>query len=361
MGISIIFFLFRVCSANALLRKGRNSGQSQFSTWISASVQSTIIQRTSQMSYEQPQRYLSLLKGKCVLVVGDGDFSFSRGIAELQICQTLHTSTLETSETMQNIYPWSLDAVRSIEENQGSVLYGIDATRLSASTKYDVVLWNFPHVKGKQNNRYNRNLLQSFFRSSQNVLASDSSCVLISLCEGQSGFDCSGMEEWNASWKLIEQSAEAELLVTDTGPFPWKSFAHYQLMGHRGTGRGFTAGAAEYFVLQRAARNIKALQAPLYASELHFRLPLNSPFSQSLSVLEDLIRSTLQNSFPSISEVVHRVDIVDIYRIKDQTDPVFFVAVQVTYQSLTQPLSRNIADQYRHILEQQLPAALGIR
>lgn len=51
---------------------------------------------------------------------------------------------------------------------------------------FDRVIFNFPHVPGKNNIRHNRGLLTAFLSSAFHVLA-DKGEVLVALCQGQVG------------------------------------------------------------------------------------------------------------------------------------------------------------------------------
>ena len=185
------------------------------------------------------------------LVVGDGDLSYSSSIASdlANKNYTLFATVLEGEIDHNRIYKRSQKNtadIRSYYENniyddnmnlnnksmmvpsqsfpssfclQHQVVFGIDATRLedydfssftgssstsSASTtasseittKFHKIEFNFPHWRGKTNNKWNRKLIHEFLRSACNVLQEndnddddddDVSEIIISLCEGQGG------------------------------------------------------------------------------------------------------------------------------------------------------------------------------
>lgn len=56
----------------------------------------------------------------------------------------------------------------------------------AAAVPFDRVIFNFPHVPGKNNIRHNRGLLTAFLSSAFHVLA-DRGEVLVALCQGQVG------------------------------------------------------------------------------------------------------------------------------------------------------------------------------
>jgi hypothetical protein len=156
--------------------------------------------------------------------------------------------------------------VKSIKSNGDNVEYGVDATKLCyARGTFDTILWNFPHIAGKQNIRKNRTLLQNFLLSAATVLDTDG-CVKVALCEGQSGTNAGNVDDWNHSWKLVHQAAEAGLLLTQVEPFDSEAFEEfYSPQGHRGRGGRFYTGISEMYTLKPAeAKEAAAVQAPSY-------------------------------------------------------------------------------------------------
>lgn len=335
--------------------------------------------------------YLNLLHNKRVLVVGDGDFSFSRAIAEYNVCRVLHTSTLETPENLRQFYPSSSFAIRKIQQQGFRVLFRVDACAIKETVSrelnegeepvYDVVLWNFPHVPGKQNIRYNRELLVSFLQSAPSVLSPDG-CVVITLVGGQSGFvspstNIVTKESWDQSWKLMEQVGKAGLLITEHGPFAWQTLPHYQPLGRLGNRGWFDAKDAEYFRIQTPGRGRQALQAPLFSHEVHVwirrdqlaAIDLNAFEKSAKRHIEDLLQHAITSILPDTARgdkenVLRSLDVVDVYR--GPKDPAYdgdpgdaVIVLQWTMASQRRPWDREIADQYRKIVEEQLPHRLN--
>jgi hypothetical protein len=97
-----------------------------------------------------------------VLVCGDGDLSYSGCWLAPQLAETgvsLTATVLEDMETHHAVYKNSRQHVERISSLGHEVRFGIDATQLPTyfpSTTFDRIQFNFPHWKGKANNRYNR-------------------------------------------------------------------------------------------------------------------------------------------------------------------------------------------------------------
>lgn len=146
-----------------------------------------------------------------VLLVGDGDLSFAAALSGLKICKSLMATTWDSKERLAKSFPRAEENIQLIEEGGDKVHYEVDATRLKDSIKegdiFDTIAWNFPHIAGKQNIKRNRELIQNFLVSAFSILKADG-MVKISLCDGQSGTKAADMDDWNFSWKLVDQVRE---------------------------------------------------------------------------------------------------------------------------------------------------------
>lgn len=119
-------------------------------------------------------------------------------------------------------------------------LFGIDATTLStyfAATTFDRIQFNFPHWRGKANNRYNRQLLNDFLQSAATVLSPRGE-IHIALCDGQGGCSSQSLQEWKGSWQASMFAAQHGLLLADVSPY----VPQYNLSSHRGVDRPFNLG-----------------------------------------------------------------------------------------------------------------------
>lgn len=90
-----------------------------------------------------------------ILLVGEGDLSFSLSLLQHHGCENLTATVLEKSaEELIEKYPQAEEHVRLLEEGGGKVKYGVDAGKMQAWTRgkegiMDKIVFNFPHVGGK--------------------------------------------------------------------------------------------------------------------------------------------------------------------------------------------------------------------
>lgn len=120
-----------------------------------------------------------------VLVLGDGDFSFSRGLVKHRGtgCGVLATS-FDSENDVCSKYPNAREYIAAVQSAHGLVLHDVDATKLLELPRelktgrgmktipafFQYIVFNFPH-SGQQRVHINRALLLSFFKSARNRLS----------------------------------------------------------------------------------------------------------------------------------------------------------------------------------------------
>lgn len=107
-----------------------------------------------------PAPTIPFLPADYVLLVGEGDFSFSRSLLEAHGCSSLVATSFDRQTALWAKYPQAASHVRALEGEDCKVLYGVDATKLGKPGTLDgggkdvkkggfnKVVFNFPHVGG---------------------------------------------------------------------------------------------------------------------------------------------------------------------------------------------------------------------
>lgn len=71
-----------------------------------------------------------------ILLVGEGDLSFSRALVEHHYCENVTATVLEPNlEELSAKYPQVQDSIHVIEAEGGKVLYGVDAKKMGPWVK----------------------------------------------------------------------------------------------------------------------------------------------------------------------------------------------------------------------------------
>jgi hypothetical protein len=108
-----------------------------------------------------------------------------------------------------------------IQEHGHEVRYNVDATKLKehfASEEFDCIKFNFPHIKGKTNVLYNRELIRDFFASAS-MAVSQNGQIQLALMRAQAGMHSRTMTEWKQSWMPALYAAQNNLLLTKAESF----------------------------------------------------------------------------------------------------------------------------------------------
>lgn len=110
-----------------------------------------------------------------ILIIGDGDLSFSRSLVDTHGCAALLATTYDTEAELLEKYPQAQENKDAIEAEEQRVLHGVDATKLGQKEVkkqaggWERVVFNFPHVGGKSTDvnrqvRYNQGMFCSALR-----------------------------------------------------------------------------------------------------------------------------------------------------------------------------------------------------
>mmetsp|Transcript_16870 Transcript_16870/g.31949 ORF Transcript_16870/g.31949 Transcript_16870/m.31949 type:complete len:436 (+) Transcript_16870:239-1546(+) len=312
-----------------------------------------------------------------MLVVGDGDLSFSASISrELDESNIeLVATVLEDKITHETIYQRSLinqEMISSFHHHQ--VLFGIDATNLQThflGRVFDRIQFNFPHWKGKANHRYNRQLIDAFLKSASEMISVDAE-IHMTLIREQGGCNAKTLAEYRDSWTPLHYAAEHNLLLSKVTPFKVK----YNLSSHRGVDRGFNIGCEpQTFVFFKAGStedmNVGSIPKEYQLCcrhEVHILLPDGLQEDDDSHILnmkwrditrEDAVRDIVQKVVPEGIRV--EVPSRNILHKKDTGYESNMAVFLVVYCGESKAMKRDEADDYRHLAEMEIEKYLPLR
>lgn len=172
-------------------------------------------------------RYTSDLS---ILVVGDGDFTFTRGLVQHRgSAQRIVATSFDSAAAVMSKYPDAKTVIQHLKEKGATVLHDVDATELERTfgekCRLDRIIFNFPH-SGQQRVHINRNLLRSFFASARSKLRP----------EGEVHVTLKTLPPYSG-WRIEEQAQMEGMQLVATLPFASSDFPGYK---HQATLAGET-------------------------------------------------------------------------------------------------------------------------
>ncbi|XP_057676928.1 ferredoxin-fold anticodon-binding domain-containing protein 1 isoform X1 [Corythoichthys intestinalis] len=196
-------------------------------------------------------------RSRSVLLVGEGNFSFSAALCHLSSEMSVTATCLQPQEEAMR-QEGAFNNMQIIKDSGGKVIFEVDSTKLGecASLRghlFDRVVFNFPHCGRKSGVKKNRQLLKDFFLSCVQVLAEEGE-VHVSLCNGQGGTPADQpRRERHNSWQVVAVAAEANLILSDVRPFESEKYQGYKCTGYRSQDKGFHLENALLHVFTRSA------------------------------------------------------------------------------------------------------------
>ena len=108
-----------------------------------------------------PTPTIPFLPSDRILLVGEGDFSFSHSLLSTYNCNALVATSYDKQAVVVSKYPQARVNIKALEAEDGlKILYGVDATKLGKrgtsegggkeikKGNFEKIVFNFPHVGG---------------------------------------------------------------------------------------------------------------------------------------------------------------------------------------------------------------------
>ncbi|OQR90537.1 hypothetical protein THRCLA_09295 [Thraustotheca clavata] len=277
-----------------------------------------------------------------ILIVGDGNFSYSVAIAKAFNALSITATSLDTKQELLAMYPTASQNLLTLKKIPTiQVRHGIDATKLASYDlpMFDRIVFNFPHSYEANGTRHNkisnhRRLLLNFLLSCQSVLATQGQ-VWIALCAGQGGTFAEEIKRLHGdTWQIEQCAANANMLVTNVTRFPLDTLTAlgYESTGYRKDAKGFYTHSSLYHVLSRPGNGITALYPLKWCRDMSFWAK-NDILDTFPTLVQDAIVSWLQADYQ-----VDGIDCIDTYTCmkRKQTSFCFRINISTKIRALSE-------------------------
>ncbi|MED6131693.1 hypothetical protein PIB30_012132 [Stylosanthes scabra] len=156
-----------------------------------------------------------------ILLVGEGDFSFSLSLATaFGSAHNLVATSIDSHENIVKKYSNGISNVRELEERGCLVLYGVDAKEMSQhfflkTQRFDRIVYNFPHVGFLYpENSYcqiqlNKRLVKGFLSNAKILIRKEGGEIHVTHKEGDP----------YSKWDLVKKAEKRGLVLQQVVPF----------------------------------------------------------------------------------------------------------------------------------------------
>ncbi|KAM4620910.1 ferredoxin-fold anticodon-binding domain-containing protein 1 isoform 1-T1 [Polymixia lowei] len=294
---------------------------------------------------------------RTILLVGEGNFSFSAGLSQLFSETSITATCLQHQEEVLQ-HEGAATNIQTIRDSGGVVLFEVDSTKLGESVSlkglvFDRVVFNFPHCGRKSGVKKNRELLKKFFLSCVQVLAEDGE-IHVALCNGQGGTPADQpMREWHDSWQVVAMAAEAQLILSGVQPFESEKYKSYRCTGYRSQDKGFHVEKALLHVFTRSlpystAHRLKVEEAvdgervqyyiPAELSDYIFREFLSTSSIHPVKLVQDFLLKGLAEKW-SVSMKTEKLPFLltskQLQKCCHEIDDTFHYWIHLLHEDLT--------------------------
>ncbi|RWR77026.1 heavy metal-associated isoprenylated plant protein 41-like protein [Cinnamomum micranthum f. kanehirae] len=229
-----------------------------------------------------------------ILLVGEGDFSFSLCLANaFGSASNIVTTSLDSDDVVTKNYSQAKSNIQNLLKMGATVLHGVDATKMKLHTdlsmrKFDRIIFNFPHAgfHGKEDTinliGLHRNLVQGFFGNASRMLRPNGE-VHVSH-KTSAPYD---------RWHLEELASKCSLSLTECVNFEKADYPGYN--NKRGDGAGcdkpFRLGECSTFKFRINTKKAKMIseasasylcgQSPLDITETQHTIPTGGTLAEN--------------------------------------------------------------------------------
>lgn len=171
-----------------------------------------------------------------ILLVGEGDFSFSLALANaFGSAENMVTTSLDNKDKVLQLYKSAHETLSNLEKLGAKVLFGVDATvmkkhHIIRKMRFHRIVFNFPHAGfyGRESAetviKKHRSLLKMFFMNARTILHEIGE-IHVSHKEGDP----------YKKWELVKQAEECGLFLKESVPFTVVDYPGYT--NRKGSGR----------------------------------------------------------------------------------------------------------------------------
>ncbi|PIN19308.1 hypothetical protein CDL12_08016 [Handroanthus impetiginosus] len=222
-----------------------------------------------------------------ILLVGDGDFSFSLCLA-MAFCSATNivATSLDSYDVLILKYKNAKANVATLRNLGASVIHEVDATTMSnlpylQLKKFHRIIFNFPHAgfHGNESNpdiiTMHRNLVRGFLMNASSMLRVDGEIHISHKITAPFG-----------SWRIVDLGFECSLRLIGLDDFRIEDYPGYQ--NKRGSG----SRSDEPFPLGKCSTfRFTLCPVPGYMSVQHWQPPVNpSPFTSNVNNTNECLR-----------------------------------------------------------------------
>ncbi|OMP06958.1 hypothetical protein COLO4_07755 [Corchorus olitorius] len=238
-----------------------------------------------------------------LLLVGEGDFSFSLSLANaFASASNICASSLDSYDVLIKKYKNAKSNLENLKKLGASLLHEVDATKMKLHTdlakrKFDRIIFNFPHAgfHGKEDNVHliemHRTLVRGFFRNARRMLRPNGE---IHVNHKSTAPFC--------HWNLEELASRNSLVLIQLVHFNKKDYPGYQ--NKRGDGsrcdEPFPLGESTTFKFRfsRRAKAITSMASTSKTSQQYQNIPMQMQLQPTSSDLNYAQRNHNMNHRP---------------------------------------------------------------